>query len=89
MEPAASIPDGSIVMFPTGKHVWMLEQLKVYGLSSKSYKTKGKSVEPDDMFIVIEKATRSAGEPIYEMEPLWVDLECTDSSGANLLKFVK
>jgi hypothetical protein len=75
MEPAANIPDGSTVMFPTGQHLWLLKNSKVYGITCNWYKNAGKPVEPNDLFYVVERSLEvtadeqvivATGEPIYE-----------------------
>jgi len=91
---AGEIPDGSVVMYPKGKNLWELKNGKLYGLTSKS---SGWHLDSDRAVYVVNVddpiikpwVPETTGEPIYEMEFGWVDLECTDSSGANLLKFAK
>lgn len=93
-ELSSEIPEGSVVMYPLGKHLWLLKGHKLYALTCNSVE---RLLELGRQYYVVDIdnpirgpwVPETTGEPIYEMEFGWVDLESTDSSGANLLKFAK
>lgn len=92
---SSKLPEGSVIMYPKGKNLWHKVGNRLYNITGENISLPIEDKKSVYLVNVDEPRkpqpwlSESIGEPIYEIEFEWVDLESTDSNGANLLKFAK